>query len=96
MYPTATPTPEGYVYVITTGSMIALLIVLLVATGILAYMLWSPSAMEDDVPFSDSEVPFTFSTGHAATSMGAVSQAGYDSGGFETKQRSTKAFHSVV
>ena len=38
VYPTATPTPAGYEYVIATGSMTTLVILLLCGIGILAFL----------------------------------------------------------
>lgn len=40
VYPTATPTPAGYQYVIVTGSLSAFVMLVLTGIGILAYLVW--------------------------------------------------------
>ena len=40
MYPTATPTPAGYQYVIATGSLSAFVMLVLTGIGILGYLIW--------------------------------------------------------
>jgi hypothetical protein len=64
VYPTATPTPIGYEYVVATGSMSTLMIVLLGAVILLSYLLYRQSRWEnEDHDYPNSEAPLHFHKG---------------------------------
>lgn len=51
VYPTATPTPSNYEYVIATGCVSALLILLLGTMAILIYLLWYQHRLAEQAPY---------------------------------------------
>ncbi|ELU03558.1 hypothetical protein CAPTEDRAFT_225804 [Capitella teleta] len=64
LYPTATPTPIGYEYIVATGSMSTLIIVLLGAVVLLCYLLYRQSRWErEEYDTPDYEAPLHFHSG---------------------------------
>jgi len=55
VYPTVTPTPGNYEYVIATGCVSALLILLLGTMAILIYLLWYQHRQGEQAPYRHDE-----------------------------------------
>jgi neuroligin len=75
--PTATPTPGAYEYVVATGCVSALLILLLGTMGMLIYLLWYQHRKEEEAPYrhdiSHDDSPFSFTSGRTAPSVSTSS-----------------------
>lgn len=106
-YPTVTPTPGGYEYVVATGCVSALLILLLGTMGILIYLLWYQHRKAEEAPYrlNAEESPLTFTPGltppTTSTSFSNVSRstAGLSAAqwsAYSKQTTSTPVQHSVV
>lgn len=65
LYPTATPTPAGFEYVVSTGSLSSLMIILLCAIALLCYLLWRQNQTVDDLDERMEETPLSFMKGRS-------------------------------
>ena len=69
VYPTVTPTPGNYEYVIATGCVSALLIMLLGTMAILIYLLWYQHRQAEQAPYrhDESQEMIAMSVGYTTT-----------------------------
>ena len=106
VYPTATPTPGSYEYVIATGSVGSLLVLLFGAVAIVIYLMWYLKQQEEQAPYRHEGTatatprgtsPYTFSTSGVSSSASGsnVSRMTASQYMYNLKQ-SAPVQHSVV